>query len=134
MTQEEKQAAEAARWLNDQGWTVELQRGQYQWSITRDRIEYWSMTDAELIKEAEERGMELPAELIGWIPIDQIPEEWRDGRDVLLMPFGKFVNRRVLIWDKHSECWLCPHSRLGWPDKAFTHAMLPPEPPKETTE
>jgi hypothetical protein len=135
MTQEQKQAIWAAGWLIQNCYEVEpLGETHSQWQTSKDNGDYRDHSDAELIQYAKEKGMELPAELTGWQPIDQIPEEWKDGREVLLLPLGRFVRRKVLIWDKDSQCWLCPHSKLGWPDKTFTHAMLIPESQKETTE
>jgi hypothetical protein len=127
MTQEQKQAAKAARWLNDQGWTVELERGKYQWSITRDRIEYWFMTDAELIQYAKEKGMELPAELTGWVPIETAPD---DGTWILI--FSKTPHG-----ESHTVVRFC-EGRWEDPYESYypyaTHWQPLPEPPKETTK
>ena len=118
LTQEEKQAIFAKGWLVDMASRM-VNGEQYK-------------MDMSIIAYAQEKGMVLPPELAGWTPIDQIPDEWKDGREVLLLPYGKFVYNRILIWDKDSELWKCPHSKYAWDDHAFTHATLPlPTPPKD---
>jgi hypothetical protein len=82
LTQEQKQAIWSAGWLADRGYSL-LRPLNEAW--THDALLGKSQTfsDAELIAYAKEKGMELPPELVGWTPIDHIPDEWKDGRPLL---------------------------------------------------
>ena len=69
----------------------------------------------------------------GWVPIRDIPEEWKDGRGVLLTWQANAVGAfdvDYCKWDyKISEWWSCEQGSLA--GEEIKDAMLPPPSPKE---
>lgn len=68
-----------------------------------------------------------------WVKIEDIPEEWKDGREIDLGQFG--------IHDLDCRWSDCTYDERGWADDVgqyfndeawdVTHAMLPPPQPPE---
>ena len=72
-----------------------------------------------------------------WVPIADIPEEWKGGRDLLLhnksgrVFLGYWLHEDVLC-KGNGDYWFGFGTKTQgvWP-KDVTHAMLPPMPPKD---
>lgn len=67
-----------------------------------------------------------------WVPIADIPEEWKDGREVLL--WLEFTEWCAGWYCRHNNSWIIidesGSSALDY-GEIITYAMLPPNPPKE---
>lgn len=92
-----------------------------------DRIDYY--------EEGFKTGYQARDQESQWIPIDEIPEEWKDGREVdLWITDGhRYPNA---YWNKNTNSFFgvnggpISHIFRNSGHKA-THAMLPQTPPKE---
>ena len=70
-----------------------------------------------------------------WRPIEDIPEEWKDGRPVDLIINGeREVNNSYRLCghangkSEEGLAWVCQHNL--WIKEDITHAMLPPQSPQ----
>lgn len=71
-----------------------------------------------------------------WVVIGDIPDEWKDGRPLLLLGhnknicLGKWVKITASGQWKFAGYAMNEGNMFYWSISHFTHAMLPPEPPK----
>jgi hypothetical protein len=73
----------AAGWLADRGYSIGKALGG-QWIHEGAPGQYRTFSDDELLAYAIDKGIKIPIELKGWTPVEQMPEEWEDARDLLI--------------------------------------------------
>ena len=62
-----------------------------------------------------------------WTPIEDIPEEWKDGRAILLIKNGEIYAVRWILESAYGPVWATPDGHVIF---GATHAMFPPQLPK----
>ena len=94
--------------------------------------------DASLLKLIERLISRLQAAPNPWVKIEDIPEEWKDGRAVDLKTYhSRYVNCTFgggfnsLATGTNRSKWWCPGTANYIDGDRITHVMLPPAPPQE---
>ena len=91
---------------------------------------------ADLRKPTFFSGYQAAKSASGWVRIEDIPEEWKDGRTLDLWVYG--VRQGNCTYDlkcPYDLYWKCEteYGVINFPEEEITHAMLPLLPPQAET-